>query len=281
MYRKIRFLLILSLLTVFSQVKAQFNDPMTMEVGPHVGASFYMGDLNPMYPFAQSRLQFGGLVRFNYNYRWTFRFDYSHATVTASDEVIKWRPERGLNFISKINDFSLMAEFNFMEYYTGNPKKNVSPYIFGGISVFLYNTFTKVGDELVDLCNYDTEGPQDPDEKWYNKMFGKGAPVGVSIPFGFGVKFALSRHMAATVELCMRKTLTDYLDDVTKVYPEEHALYTTADGNTYDLTDPTGNYIAGHQRGNASFKDWYGMGRVSLTWKFNMPENRRCNLSKF
>ena len=281
MYRKIRFLLILSLLTVFSQVKAQFNDPMTMEVGPHVGASFYMGDLNPMYPFAQSRLQFGGLVRFNYNYRWTFRFDYSHATVTASDEVIKWRPERGLNFISKINDFSLMAEFNFMEYYTGNPKKNVSPYIFGGISVFLYNTFTKVGDELVDLRNYDTEGPQDPDEKWYNKMFGKGAPVGVSIPFGFGVKFALSRHMAATVELCMHKTLTDYLDDVAKVYPEEHALYTTADGNTYDLTDPTGSYIAGHQRGNASFKDWYGMGRVSLTWKFNMPENRRCNLSKF
>ncbi len=281
MYRKIRFLLILSLLAVFSQVKAQFNDPMTMEVGPHVGASFYMGDLNPMYPFAQSRLQFGGLVRFNYNYRWTFRFDYTHATVTASDEVIKWRPERGLNFISKINDFSLMAEFNFMEYYTGNPKKNVSPYIFGGISVFLYNTFAMVGDELVDLRNYDTEGPQDPDEKWYNKMFGKSAPVGVSIPFGFGVKFALSRHMAATVELCMHKTFTDYLDDVAKVYPEEHALYTTADGNTYDLTDPTGNYIAGHQRGNASFKDWYGMGRVSLTWKFNMPESRRCNLSKF
>ena len=281
MYRKFRFLLIVSCLAVFSQVKAQINDPMTMEVGPHVGASYYMGDLNPMYPFAQSRLQFGGLVRFNYNYRWTFRLDYSYATVTASDEVIKWRPERGLNFTSKIHDISLMAEFNFMEYYTGNPKKNVSPYLFGGISVFMYKTFATVGEELVDLSDYETEGPQDPDEKWYNKMFGKGVPVGVSIPFGFGVKFALSRHMAATVELCMHKTFTDYLDDVAKVYPEEHALYTTADGNSYDLTDPTGNYIAGHQRGNASFKDWYGMGRVSLTWKFNLPESRRCNLSKF
>ena len=71
MYRKIRFLLILSCLAVFSQVKAQFNDPKTLEIGPHVGASYYMGDLNPMYPFAQSRLQYGGLVRFNYDNRWT------------------------------------------------------------------------------------------------------------------------------------------------------------------------------------------------------------------
>ena len=110
MYRKFRFLLIVSCLAVFSQVKAQFNDPMTLEVGPHVGTSYYMGDLNPMYPFAQPRLQYGGLVRFNLNYRWTFRFDYTHATVTASDEVIKWRPERGLNFTSRIDDFSFIAE---------------------------------------------------------------------------------------------------------------------------------------------------------------------------
>ena len=65
------------------------------------------------------------------------------------------------------------------------------------------------------------------------------------------------------------------------MYPVEHALYTTEDGTSYDLTDPTGNYIAGHQRGNSSFKDWYGMARVSLTWKFNLPDGRGCNLSKF
>ena len=280
MYRKFRFLLIVSCLAVFSQVKAQFNDPMTLEVGPHVGTSYYMGDLNPMYPFAQPRLQYGGLVRFNLNYRWTFRFDYTHATVTASDEVIKWRPERGLNFTSNINDFSFIAEFNFLEYYTGNPKKNVSPYLFGGVSLFFYKTFTKVGDELVDLGDYETEGPADPDEKWYNKMFAKGVPVSVSIPFGFGVKFALSRHMAAAVEWSMHKTFTDYIDDVAKEYPEQHALYTTADGTSYDLTDPTGNYLAGQQRGNSSFKDWYGMARVSLTWKFNLPDGRGCNLNK-
>ena len=281
MYRRIRFLLILSCLAVFSQVQAQFNDPKTLEVGPHVGASYYMGDLNPLYPFAMADLQYGGVVRFNYNNRWTFRFDYAHATVKASDEIIKWRPERGLNFTSKINDFSVVAEFNFIEYYTGNPKKNVSPYIFGGISVFHYTAFTTVGDQLIDLSDYATEGPEDPDAKWYDKMFGKTSPIGVSIPFGMGVKFSLSRHMAATVEWRMQKTFTDYLDDVATVYPEHHAVYTFEDGSTYDLTDPTGKYLAGQQRGNSAFNDWFGMARISLTWKFNLPDGRGCNLSKF
>lgn len=283
MYRKIRFLLIMCFLAFFVQANAQFDDPKTLEVGPHVGVSYYMGDLNPMLPFAQAQLQYGGVVRLNYNTRWTFRFDYSRATVKAYDEVIKWRPERGLNFTSKINDFSLVAEFNFIEYYTGNPKRNMSPYIFGGISVFQYTAYADVAGTMVDLSDYATEGPEDPETKWYDRMFGKTSPVGVSIPFGMGVKFALSKHMAATVEWRMQKTFTDYLDDVATVYPddEHHAVYHFDDGTEYDLTDPTGNYIAGQQRGNSAFNDWFGMARMSLTWKFNLPDGRGCNLSKF
>ncbi len=279
MYRKIRFLLILSFLAVFFQANAQFDDPKTLEVGPHVGVSYYMGDLNPMLPFAQAQLQYGGVVRFNYNSRWTFRFDYSRATVKAYDEVIKWRPERGLNFTSKINDFSIVAEFNFLEYYTGNPKRNMSPYIFGGVSVFQYTAYADVAGTLVDLSDHLTEeAPAEP--KWYDRAFGKTSPIGVSIPFGMGVKLALSKHMAATVEWRMQKTFTDYLDDVATVYPEQHASV-EIDGTQYDLTDPTGNYVAGQQRGNSAFNDWFGMARVSLTWKINLPDGRGCNLSKF
>jgi hypothetical protein len=112
-------------------------------------------------------------------------------------------------------------------------------------------------------------------------MFGKTSPIGISIPFGMGVKFSLSRHMAATVEWMMHKTFTDYLDDVATVYPEQHAIYTAEDGTEYDLTDPTGNFKAGQQRGNSAFNDWFGMARMSLTWKFNLPDGRGCNLSKF
>ncbi len=279
MYRIIRFLLILSFLAVFFRANAQFDDPKTLEVGPHVGVGYYMGDLNPMLPFAQAQVQYGGVVRFNYNSRWTFRFDYSRVVVGADDEVIKWRPERGLNFTSKIDDFSIVAEFNFLEYYTGNPKRNVSPYIFGGLSVFRYTTYTTIANTLIDLSDHLTElEPVNP--KWHEKAFGKTSPIGVSIPFGMGVKLALSKHMAATLEWRMQKTFTDYLDDVATVYPEQHATV-NIDGTIYDLSDPTGNYNAGQQRGNSAFNDWFGMARVSLTWKINLPDGRGCNLSKF
>lgn len=280
MYRVYRFLLIVSCLFVYGQANAQFDDPQTIEVGPHVGVSYYMGDLNPMIPFMQAQLQYGGVVRFNYNNRWTFRFDYSRATVKASDEVVGWRPDRGLNFTTLINDFSLVAEFNFLEYYTGNPKKNVSPYIFGGISVFQYTPYAEYGGSVVSLRNYATESVPS-DAKWYDKLFGRTMPVGVSLPFGMGVKFSLSKHMAATIEWRMQKTFTDYLDDVATVYPEQHATFVAEDGETYDLSDPTGNFLPGQQRGNAAFNDWFGMARLSLTWKFSMPDGRGCNLSKF
>ncbi|MBR1514026.1 MAG: hypothetical protein IJ622_07035 [Bacteroidales bacterium] len=289
MDRRFRYLLIISFLAVFATANAQFDDPKTLEVGPHVGVSYYMGDLNPTLPFAQSQLQYGGLVRFNYNNRWTFRFDYSRAKVMGSDEVAQWRPERGLNFVTNINDFSIVAEFNFLEYYTGNPKKNISPYIFGGISVFQYTPFAEVNGELVNLRYLDpqnkslryTEPPLADDAKWFEKMTYKSMPMSLSIPFGMGVKFSLSRHMGATIEWRMQKTFTDYLDDVATVYPEQHSVYTSEDGTVYDLSDPTGNYHAGQQRGNATFNDWFGMARVSLTWKFNLPDGRGCNLSKF
>lgn len=280
MWRKIRLLLIVSGLAIVFNANAQFDDPKTLEIGPHGGVSYYMGDLNPKLPFAMADLQYGGVIRLNWDNRWTFRFDYTHATVKASDEKIGWRPDRGLNFTTKINDFSLVAEFNFLEYYTGNPKRNVSPYIFGGISVFQYTPYAEYGGTIVNLREYETE-VEPSDLKWYQKLSSRSMPVGFSIPFGVGVKFALSRHMAATVEWRMQKTFTDYLDDVGTVYRENGPVITAEDGQTYNLSDPTERFLPGQQRGNASFNDWFGMARVSLTWKFNLPDGRGCNLSKF
>lgn len=278
MNRKKNILLILCCLSFVGQAVAQFDDPKTLEIGPHVGMSYYIGDINPQKHFAMPQLEFGGVVRLNWDHRWTFRFDYSRAKVQASDEVIKWRPERGLNFRSTLNDFSLVAEFNFVEYYTGNPKRNMSPYIFGGISVFHYTVYTMAGETLVDLSDYDTEGLVSPSASWFERIAAQPFPVSISIPFGVGLKFALSRHMAGTVEWRLQKTFTDYLDNVKGVYPadDSHAMF-----GDYDLTDPTGNYHAGQQRGNSAFNDWFGMVRVSLTWKINLPDGRGCNLSKF
>ena len=362
MWRKIRLLLIISGLIVAFNANAQFDDPKTIEIGPHVGASYYMGDINPAKPFAMSDLQYGGVVRFNYNNRWTFRFDYSHATVKADDAVIKWRPERELSFTTNLNDFSFVAEFNFWEYYTGNPKKNVSPYIFGGISLFQYtpyeynhvkykdshisidSTFMLIGlDKDNNLVKLDVDSMSWDTAKLSSKMakfFGeRGKPISISIPFGVGVKFSITRRLAGTVEWRMQKTFTDYLDDVggtylPYIYEESHMEYVKNPNGTiaqitdengkpkdrvdvdnsytmkFNIADPSADpikvtyeydpvegypdrlklervndeipgYKQGQQRGNSAFNDWFGMIRFSLTWKFNLPDGRGCNLSKF
>lgn len=297
MLRRIRILLIVSCLGVAFQVNAQFVDSKTIEIGPHAGLSYYMGDINPTKPFAQSDLEFGGVARLNIHNRWSFRFDYSHATVKASDEVIGWRPDRGLNFTTKINDFSLMAEFNFWEYFTGVSKKGFSPYIFGGISIFQYTPYQRLYDPnqgidvLVDLREYQVDTiirqfrPKDPNDpnapdrltlmSGLAEFFGgRTKKIGVSIPFGVGVKFSLSKYLAATVEWRMQKTLTDYLDGVGGVYFENPDPITiNGTDYNYNLSDPTGNFKPGQQRGNSAFDDWFGMARVSLTWKFEISED--------
>lgn len=264
MLKRFRFALIFICLAFIGRANAQFDDPKTLEVGFHAGTSYYIGDLNPQKHFGMPDLEFGGVTRFNVNSRWTYRFDYTYANVKASDEKIAWRPERGLGFRSTIHDFSLIAEFNFLEYYTGNPKRNCSPYIFGGLSGFLFTSYCTVDEAGAELKPLKTEG------KDYSSM-------SVSIPFGLGVKLALSKHIAATFEWRLQKTFTDYLDDCGTVYPENHAI--GEDG--FDYSDPTGNFLPGQQRGNSAFKDWFCEARVSFTWKFNLPDGRGCNLSKF
>jgi len=49
----------------------------------------------------------------------------------------------------------------------------------------------------------------------------------------------------------------------------------------HPTSTPDGIYTKDQQRGNSAFNDWFGMARVSLTWKFNLPDGRGCNLSKF
>ena len=275
MFKRFRFLLIISCLASFLNAQAQFDVPKSIEVGPHGGISYYVGDLNPVKHFAQSSWQAGAVIRYNQSNRWVYRLDYTYANVQASDEVIKWRPERGLNFFSTIHDLSLMVEFNFLEYYTGNPKKNFSPYLFAGISGFMFNPCRVTDSAMYELQPLQTEGES------YSKF-------DVSIPFGFGFKMSLSKHICASLEWRLHKTFTDYLDDCGGVYPNHPAeshpnanLPYVSDKVYKDFTDPTGNYDAGMQRGNSAYKDWYGVVGLSLTWKFNLPDTRGCNLSKF
>lgn len=244
--------------------RAYAQNPQTIEVGPHFGATSYVGELNvwrhlgqwKWKEFNQFSYDWGVLARYNYNSRWSFRINYTRGKIRACDSITAWRPEADLTFQSTVNDFAVMVEFNFLDYYTGHLQNTISPYIFGGFSTFFYETkpFTKISEvDKISLKNANS----------------------FSIPFGVGCKLSLSKHLAATAEWRMHYTFTDELDDVSSLYPADNAHEVVAG---YDISDPTGNFHAQQQRGNTQNNDWFGMINLSLTWKFVIPNTSACKL---
>ena len=237
-----------------------------VEVGGSVGLSYYMGDVNPRKPFMDSKLGWGVLVRYYDNTRWAFRLAYSNLQLNGSDKASNYRPERGLSFNTNVHDVALIAEFNFLDYFTGSKRNGVSPYLFGGISVLSFNPKAADGTELCNVLtdvDYDKTIPDNGSAK-YSKL-------AASIPFGIGVKYSLGQKLGAAIEWRWDYSFTDWLDDCHAYYPKENNEYS-------DPTNFTGNsgqmYI---ERGNKHDNDWYGYLNFSLTYKFVLPGGNDCN----
>ena len=158
MKRRLRFWLLCPVVFLLAQAGGSLRaqSPQTLEVGPHGGITTYLGDINTWKMFDQFDYELGGVVRYNYDPRWSFRLDYTYEMIKGNDSVIGWRPERGLSFRTKIHDLSLITEFNFLEYYTGRPSTSISPYLFGGISVLMYDPQPYTGIQALDTLHLGT-----------------------------------------------------------------------------------------------------------------------------
>ncbi len=232
------------------------GNAQVIEIGLTGGASFYMGDINPNKVFDETQMCWGALARYYQSSRWAFRLSYNNLNIEGSDAKVKYREERGLDFKTNINDFSLVAEFNFFNYKTGSRKNFISPYILGGIGFVM---FTPKAMDGTTLSNLHTEGES------YSTL-------ALTIPFGVGMKCSVSKRICLALEWRMNKTFTDYLDDVHGLYPEKHAVV-----NGHDYTDPTGHYPAGVQRGNKDTTDWFSYIGASLTYKIVLPTGNICD----
>lgn len=239
------------------------------EVGASCGLSYYMGDINPRMPFNDSKLGFGVIVRYYENTRWAFRLAYSNLQLNGSDKSSGYRPERGLSFNTKVHDIALVAEFNFLDYFTGSKRNGLSPYLFGGVSVALFNPKADDGTELCNMLtdvDYDNSMPDEGEDK-YSK-------TALSIPFGIGVKYSLGQKVGFAFEWRWDYAFTDWLDDCHAYYPENPNSYSDPTGFTNGNDGEQKKYI---QRGNKSDNDWYGYLNISLTYKFILPNGKDCN----
>ncbi len=230
------------------------------------GVTYYIGDLNPSLPFRMSKPAFGVMYRQNFNSRISLRAHGIRGTVAGNDAISKANPERNLNFESVITEAGLQLEINFFEYFIGSRLHSITPYLFGGVSVFFFRPYGNVLGTSVELQPLTTEGQGKP----YNLY-------AFSAPFGLGVKYSVNKLIGVGAEWGMRKTTTDYLDDVSQTYYLDLAGADPATVPIKELaSDPLLTHNAGMQRGNSRDTDWYSFAGVSVTIKIRMLGKERC-----
>jgi len=205
------------ILLISLSVKAQSNAPYK-SVGAWLGAAHYYGDLNTSTSILYPGVAGGFLIKNTITPRWAAKTSLSVAKLGFNEKNSKnaFQQVRNLSFKSILIELSEHVELNFLDYFREGDHPKYSPYIFTGLSFIYFNT----------------------NPKYTEKVY---LPFTLAIPYGLGVKYKINYFWEMAVEVGVRTTFSDYIDDVSTVY--------------YDENNPFG--IAKKQRGDSKKMDKY------------------------
>ena len=237
------------------------------ELGIFLGTSYYLGELNHVhFPLGFHLLKPGGglFYRYNLNGHYSIRSFVNYGEVGGSDGNSEnvFEKNRGLSFKSVILEVGSIMEFNFYEFALyRDAKRVVTPFIFGGLNYFYFNPQGNLNGTWVDLQPLGTEGQGSsafPDRKKYFQHQ-------IAIPLGIGIKVKIQRF-AITAEWGIRKTFTDYIDDVSTTYVDPKLLSAQAVqlANRSNLSSES---IQNKQRGDSKSSDWYVFSGITVSFK--------------
>jgi hypothetical protein len=254
-----------------------------------LGGSNYRGEL--VDKFFETRGTFfapGVLVRYNPTERISFKITGVYGHVAGDD---KWyekdavRTKRNLDFKSVLWDFSAGLDIN-LATISPREEKGIIPYVSMGISVFKFNpttqfifdpnsphalrspvTYSALRDfdgKWVELQPLGTEGQQTTQ---YNERR-RYALTQLAIPLAAGLKIKINKQWTIGLEYGLRKTFTDYLDDVSSTYVEPEyvegqygIMASSLSDRSATLNEPSS------PRGDKSNKDTYSLFGFSLTYR--------------
>jgi hypothetical protein len=211
----------------------------------------------------------------------------------------KYRNNRNLNFKSNVFELSSRMEFGISSFKRSgvyklkrsslgkiNRRKAFEVIGFVGIGVFYFNPKGKnpTNGKWEKLYDLHTEGQGLPNGPSQYKR------VSVSIPMGIAVHYIIDKDWSLGLELCYRKTFTDYLDDVSTNYYDKAALFNAYGATSVLMADPSKGDIpgasspngdgSGAQRGDKN-KDAFATVQITVG-KFFAPKRGRTKLrSKF
>ncbi len=235
-----------------------------LEYGGWAGIANYFGDLNSNASFEYIGPAAGLFFRYNLGTRFAFKQAISYGRVAFDDASSQfvYQQSRNLSFKSDIYEFSSHVEFNFFKYDKEKSQFSFTPYLLVGISVFYFDPKTEFEGTTYRLSSLQTEG-----KSYSNVNFG--------IPVGGGFKYSFTHDWAIGIEGGYRKTFTDYLDDVSSVYPvqaNDGSIESSLSDRSGEVTDPAIGF-EGKQRGFAERFDDYLFIGISISYS---PRREKC-----
>ncbi|MHA4896629.1 type IX secretion system protein PorG [Pedobacter sp. PWIIR3] len=245
------------------------SDAQNLEIGVGAGGASYIGDLNQTNYFKVSGPSAGAYLKLNLDPYWALGLHYNYGKVKADDlkSSNAYQQNRGLNFSTSLNELSLQADFNFLEYFAGGGTKNFTPYVFTGIGLVFfspkgnYQIGSSTEIQEYRLRFYQTEGQSSA----YRNF-------ALSVPYGIGAKLRLKENWGLFTQIGYRTAFTDYLDDVSGVYADPNVW--PADDNRAireKLSNPSLNPeygLPGTQRGDFRKRDSYMFVGIGISFTF-------------
>jgi hypothetical protein len=255
----------LLILLFFTSLNAQ-----RLHVGVFSGLAAYNGDLTEkIFPKKVTNGSIGITGSYEILDQILLRAGFTYAVVGGADRF-STKPDavlRNLAFETTITEFSLLGEYYLFNLY----EKRYSPYGFVGLAVFHFDPYAFQGStQKIYLKPLSTEGQglaAYPDRKPYNL-------TQLAIPFGGGVKFAVTENFRVGLEMGIRYTMTDYLDDVSKNYIDPNDLLAAKGQLAVDMSYRGDELTNGSpiyppkaiQRGSPASKDIYYFAGLHLTY---------------
>lgn len=265
-----RFALRITLTFVFL-TSIKILDAQRFEYCLGAGTSTFLGDLGGKYTFGTNdftdidiqttRYSLGAGFRFMPINRFGIRVGAYYARVSGNDKYTNNIPRhtRNLNFFSPILEANAT-----LELHVGPARR---AYFFAGVGMFTFNPKTKIGSTVYNLRELGTEG------QYFMAGRSPYKTTAISFPFGMGYKiWQLGNGGYIAAELWLRKTNTDYIDDVSTTYVDRTALAASNGPVAATLSDRSipgiiGFSDPGAQRGDPKNNDNFAFLQVT----FNSP----------
>ena len=238
------------------------------------GGSIFLGDLggnfqkrkDAFFDFDPSTARYVVNLGAKYNFtKWlALRSDYNIAKVAADDALAAegFRKDRNLSFQSSINEVTLMGELVLLNLLKlkALQKLHTELYVFGGVGFFRFKPKAELNGIWYSLRELSTEGQGIiPGTKPYSTVSGV-------IPLGFGIRKLVGSSSTVGIELSLRKSFTDYIDDVSGRYYNKEVIREHKGHVAAELSDRSigGNQSASSFRGNPKQNDNYAFLQVFL-----------------